>query len=207
VKATGISSATTFECLHPRRHEGPRPRPLGEAGARPRAGLQSAVWNEADEINGADPDFRRLDMWNAFTAGDAPAWDLGVRLFDDDFADSFDYGKIDGGSSVLFEAVALALGADGAEQLSTQPRAHDFVTDTHVHCEFVGLGPSAELSFPGAGLDDSRRHAGHVDVGSTQKSSAAFVAVRPPGPCFAIVTQPVRLRRGPQFPDAPPSPT
>ena len=83
--------------------------------------------------------------------------------------------KIDGGPSVLFDAVALVLSADGAEQLSTQPAAHDFVTDAHVHCKFVGLGPNAEVLLLAAGLDDSRRDAGYVDVGSTQKSSAAFV--------------------------------
>jgi len=83
--------------------------------------------------------------------------------------------KIDGGPSVLFDAVALVLSADGAEQLSTQPAAHDFVTDAHVHCKFVGLGPNAEVLLLAAGLNDSRRDAGYVDVGSTQKSSAAFV--------------------------------
>jgi len=83
--------------------------------------------------------------------------------------------KIDGGPSVLFDAVALVLSAEGAEQLSTQPAAHDFVTDAHVHCKFVGLGPNAEVLLLAAGLDDSRRDAGYVDVGSTQKSSAAFV--------------------------------
>lgn len=69
--------------------------------------------------------------------------------------------EIDGGPSVLFDAVALVLSADGA--------------DAHVHCKFVGLGPNAEVLLLAAGLDDSRRDAGYVDVGSTQKSSAAFV--------------------------------
>ncbi len=32
---------------------------------KPKAGLQSVVWNEAVKINGADPDFHRRDLWDA----------------------------------------------------------------------------------------------------------------------------------------------
>ncbi|PYD62283.1 catalase [Gluconacetobacter entanii] len=62
---------------------------------KPRQGLQSVVWNEALKINGADPDFHRRDLWNAIHAGDYPEWELGVQLFDDEFADSFDFDILD----------------------------------------------------------------------------------------------------------------
>ena len=55
---------------------------------KPKLGLQSVVWNEAVKINGADPDFHRRDLWDAINAGDFPEWELGVQLFDDDFADA-----------------------------------------------------------------------------------------------------------------------
>jgi catalase len=62
---------------------------------KPKLGLQSVVWNEAVKINGADPDFHRRDLWDAINTGDFPEWELGVQLFDDEFADSFDFDVLD----------------------------------------------------------------------------------------------------------------
>ncbi len=62
---------------------------------KPKLGLQSVVWNEAVKINGADPDFHRRDLWDAILTGDPPEWELGVQLFDDDFADQFEFDILD----------------------------------------------------------------------------------------------------------------
>ena len=62
---------------------------------KPKLGLQSVVWNEAVKINGADPDFHRRDLWNAIQSGAFPEWELCVQLFDQDFADSFDFDVLD----------------------------------------------------------------------------------------------------------------
>ncbi|PII39236.1 catalase [Sinorhizobium meliloti CCBAU 01290] len=62
---------------------------------KPKLGLQSVVWNEAVKINGADPDFHRRDMWQAIQSGNFPEWDLHVQLFDQDFADKFDFDILD----------------------------------------------------------------------------------------------------------------
>jgi catalase len=62
---------------------------------KPQLRMQSVVWNEAVKINGADPDFHRRDMWDAVESGDFPAWDLGVQLFDQEFADQFDFDVLD----------------------------------------------------------------------------------------------------------------
>ncbi len=62
---------------------------------KPRHGLQSVVWNEAVKINGADPDFHRRDLWEAIARGDYPEWELGLQLFDDDFADRFEFDVLD----------------------------------------------------------------------------------------------------------------
>ncbi len=62
---------------------------------KPTQGLQSVVWNEAVKINGADPDFHRRDLWDAITQGDYPEWELGLQLFDDDFADQFAFDVLD----------------------------------------------------------------------------------------------------------------
>ncbi|MDH4992387.1 catalase [Aquamicrobium lusatiense] len=62
---------------------------------KPKLGLQSVVWNEAVKINGADPDFHRRDLWTAIQAGDFPEWELCVQLFDQNFANSFDFDVLD----------------------------------------------------------------------------------------------------------------
>jgi catalase len=62
---------------------------------KPKLGMQSVVWNEAVKINGADPDFHRRDLWNAIQSGDFPEWELTLQLFDQDFADSFDFDVLD----------------------------------------------------------------------------------------------------------------
>ena len=62
---------------------------------KPKQGLQSVLWNEAVKINGADPDFHRRDLWDAINGGDFPEWELGVQLFDQAFADSFDFDVLD----------------------------------------------------------------------------------------------------------------
>ncbi len=62
---------------------------------KPKAGLQSVVWDEAVKINGADPDFHRRDLWDAIQQGNFPEWELGLQLFDDDFADRFAFDILD----------------------------------------------------------------------------------------------------------------
>ena len=58
-------------------------------------GLQSVLWDEAVKINGADPDLHRRDLWEAIDRATFREWDLGVQLFDQDFADSFDFDVLD----------------------------------------------------------------------------------------------------------------
>ncbi len=62
---------------------------------KPKLGLQSVVWNEAVKINGADSDFHRRDLWDAITTGDFPEWELGLQLFDEDFAEEFGFDVLD----------------------------------------------------------------------------------------------------------------
>ena len=74
---------------------------------KPLQGLQSVVWNEAVKINGADPDFHRRDLWDAIQTGDFPAWELGVQLFDDAFADEFDFDILDATKIIPEELVPV----------------------------------------------------------------------------------------------------
>ncbi len=76
---------------------------------KPKQGLQSVVWNEAVKINGADPDFHRRDLWDAINGGDFPEWELGVQLFDDAFADSFDFDVLDATKLIPEELVPIRI--------------------------------------------------------------------------------------------------
>jgi catalase len=62
---------------------------------KPKLGLQSVLWNEAVKINGADPDFHRRDLWDAIHKGQFPEWELGLQLFDEQFAEKFAFDVLD----------------------------------------------------------------------------------------------------------------
>jgi catalase len=74
---------------------------------KPKLGMQSVVWNEAVKINGADPDFHRRDLWNAIQSGNYPEWELGLQLFDDKFADSFEFDVLDATKLIPEEQVPI----------------------------------------------------------------------------------------------------
>ncbi|HEY4440794.1 MAG TPA: catalase [Candidatus Elarobacter sp.] len=74
---------------------------------KPKLGMQSVVWNEALKINGADPDFHRRDLWDAIQTGNFPEWELNLQLFDDEFADGFDFDVLDPTKLIPEELVPL----------------------------------------------------------------------------------------------------
>src|ERR1700684_4541590 len=74
---------------------------------KPKLGLQSVLWNEAVKINGADPDFHRRDLWNAIQTGNFPEWELGLQLFDDKFADEFEFDVLDATKIIPEEQVPI----------------------------------------------------------------------------------------------------
>ena len=74
---------------------------------KPKLGMQSVVWNEALKINGADPDFHRRDLWDAIQMGDYPEWDLGLQLFDEDFANKFEFDVLDATKIIPEEVVPI----------------------------------------------------------------------------------------------------
>ena len=60
--------------------------------------------------------------------------------------------KIDGGPSVLYDAVIVLTAKDGAEALAALPAARDFMTDAYAHCKFIGYTGDAAPLFEAAGL-------------------------------------------------------
>ncbi|MGI4758116.1 MAG: catalase [Janthinobacterium lividum] len=76
---------------------------------RPKLGMASLIWDEALKISGADPDFHRRDLWNAIEAGTFPEWELGVQLFDEAFANSFDFDVLDATKLIPEEILPLRI--------------------------------------------------------------------------------------------------
>ncbi|MBB6192672.1 catalase [Sphingobium wenxiniae] len=91
---------------------------------KPTQGLQSVLWNEAVKINGADPDYHRRDLWDAIDLGSPPEWDLGVQIFDDDFAERFEFDVLDATKIIPEEQVPVR-------------RIGTFVLDAHVENFFA----------------------------------------------------------------------
>jgi catalase len=50
---------------------------------KPRLGVHSLTWEEAQMLGGVDPDFHRRDLYDAIEAGAYPAWELGLQVFPD----------------------------------------------------------------------------------------------------------------------------
>ena len=59
---------------------------------------------------------------------------------------------IDGGPSVLYDAVAILVSADGAALVASSAAGKDFVTDAHAHGKFIGYHPDAQPIFDAAGI-------------------------------------------------------
>jgi catalase len=81
--------------------------------------------------------------------------------------------KIDGGPSILFDAVAVVVSDAGAALLAADAAAQDFVRDAFGHCKFIGLTQEAEPIFVKAGIADALDEA-CVPLASA-KDAAAFV--------------------------------
>ncbi|ATZ28583.1 Catalase HPII [Streptomyces lavendulae subsp. lavendulae] len=50
---------------------------------KPKLGVHSLVWEEAQITSGTDPDFHRRDLADAIEAGAFPQWELGIQTFPD----------------------------------------------------------------------------------------------------------------------------
>ena len=57
---------------------------------KPRLGVHSLVWEEAQMLAGNDPDFHRRDLADAIESGAHPQWELGVQVFPDTPEETFE---------------------------------------------------------------------------------------------------------------------
>jgi catalase len=81
--------------------------------------------------------------------------------------------EIDGGPSVLYDAVAVLVSKQGADMLANEPAARDFVADAYAHSKFVGYSEEAK-PFLSKVLGADRLDSGFIAIGSA-KDTVNFV--------------------------------
>ncbi|UGQ14875.1 catalase [Yinghuangia sp. ASG 101] len=74
---------------------------------RPKLGVHSLVWDEAQKIAGQDPDFNRRDLWEAIANGDFPEWELGFQMVPADREHDFDFDLLDATKIIPEELVPV----------------------------------------------------------------------------------------------------
>ncbi|MFD1018595.1 catalase [Thalassobacillus hwangdonensis] len=62
---------------------------------KPVLGTHSLVWDEAQKLNGKDPDFHRGDLWESIEKGDYPEYELGVQIIEEEDEFKFDFDILD----------------------------------------------------------------------------------------------------------------
>ncbi|WP_397538325.1 catalase [Rummeliibacillus pycnus] len=62
---------------------------------KPKLGLHSLVWDEAQRISGKNPDFHRQDLYDAIDQGEYPEWELGLQLIPEENEHQFDFDILD----------------------------------------------------------------------------------------------------------------
>ncbi|ONK23704.1 catalase HPII [Bacillus sp. VT-16-64] len=62
---------------------------------KPKLGVHSVVWDEAQKLNGKNPDFHRQDLYEAIENGDYPEYELGVQIIDEKDEFMFDFDILD----------------------------------------------------------------------------------------------------------------
>jgi catalase len=85
--------------------------------------------------------------------------------------------KIDGGPSVVFDAVAVLLSEAGAQLLADESTARVFVADAFAHCKFIGHNAAAMPLLQKAGIAASR-DSGVIPLGGPADAAKFLEACR-----------------------------
>ncbi|WP_226660154.1 catalase [Guptibacillus hwajinpoensis] len=62
---------------------------------KPKLGVHSLVWDEAQKLSGKDADFHRGDLYESIENGDYPEWELGVQVMNEEDEFKFDFDVLD----------------------------------------------------------------------------------------------------------------
>ena len=76
---------------------------------RPKAGVCSLVWDEAQKLAGKDPDFHRRGLWEDIENGNYPEWELGLQVMDEADQQRFGFDLLDPTKLVPEELVPVRI--------------------------------------------------------------------------------------------------
>lgn len=76
---------------------------------KPKLGVHSVAWDEAQRISGVDPDFHKRDLWESIENGAFPEWDFGVQLIPEEDEHQFDFDLLDPTKLVPEELVPVEI--------------------------------------------------------------------------------------------------
>ncbi|WP_433885788.1 catalase HPII [Pseudomonas vranovensis] len=62
---------------------------------KPKAGVCSLLWDEAQKLAGKDTDYHRRDLWEAIETGNYPEWEFGVQIVAEEDEHKFDFDLLD----------------------------------------------------------------------------------------------------------------
>jgi catalase len=76
---------------------------------KPKLGVHSVAWDEAQKISGVDSDFHKRDLWEAIESGNFPEWDFGVQVIPEENENDFDFDLLDPTKLVPEELVPVQI--------------------------------------------------------------------------------------------------
>jgi catalase len=96
-------------------------------------GAASLLWEEAQAINGKNPDYHRKDLWDAIENGAYPEYELGVQIMDEDQQLAFGFDVLDATKWIPEELVPITI--LGKMTLNANP------TNYFAETESIGFQP------------------------------------------------------------------
>ncbi|KAH0151779.1 catalase, partial [Aureobasidium melanogenum] len=96
-------------------------------------GTASLLWEEAQAINGKNPDYHRKDLWDAIENGAYPEYELGVQIMDEDQQLAFGFDVLDATKWIPEELVPITI--LGKMTLNVNP------TNYFAETESIGFQP------------------------------------------------------------------
>ncbi|KAK6005419.1 hypothetical protein QM012_007061 [Aureobasidium pullulans] len=96
-------------------------------------GTASLLWEEAQAINGKNPDYHRKDLWDAIKNGAYPEYELGVQIMDEDQQLAFGFDVLDATKWIPEELVPITI--LGKMTLNANP------TNYFAETESIGFQP------------------------------------------------------------------
>ncbi len=139
---------------------------------KPRLGVHSLVWEEAQIAAGVDPDFHRRDLADAIEAGAYPEWDLGIQVFPDNPEQTFEGIDLLDSTKIVPEELA-PVQVIGTMQLNANPT--NFFAETEQVAFHIGhLVPGIDVT------DDPLLHArlfSYLDTQITRLGGPNFAQI------------------------------